>query len=780
MKRFIICIYLIEVFCGFSSQRYFVYVSENSGISNVVLYDISNSETRILTGFNDSGKIYSFSSTSDGSKIFLTRPSRNYGKENSTIWMINSDGSGLVDLVDISTTETILHVSVSPDNKKIVFTKNTKKYPDSYQIYLKDEAGNIVRLTNFDPNFWSSLYPIFIDNNKIIFELQNKSSNSIDICTINIDGTGLQNLTNNQFPYFPRIGKISLYGNKIIYGKQKNENGFYSNWGIYIYDIIKKEEIPVFENLYYGNIPPERQLDPQPVFISEEDILFIGTQNGTYYDLYLTNINSSNPYLQRITYSENPYLPYYFEIPYPLTKIVYSYENNIYLIDEKGEIKLFNPGKSVIFDNFGNWITYINNGIKIKRVEGGNEITVETDTNSKSPCFSSDGKWVLYIKNNDIYARKIDNLSYFKNLTNTPNIEKTEVVFSPDGTYLLYVGKINGKRYIFKLPVSLIENDILFGAPVNLTEKSYENYNPTISNDGNKIVFISTRNNIPELWEMDKNGSNQKKIIFSSNPPYYPSNPFFSSIDNYLYYLSDFPRKIYKVDLSSQFLSGEEVIYPVDDDRFSIGKIQQGIIDTKRENIYEFNYEGIPLKYKLKVNINKKYPNSFILEEIFPKEWALKEVKINGETINETNYVLTSETDTESRISIIFGTPGAHKVEDVVVELKFDISKCKEGDEYWVRGWTIDIDGRYITRGDSLFKIGKTYHPFDKDKDWEISDDELLTAIYYWVNNYQINGWPEDIENWDDYILQIINFWIKNGYKFDELKSKNRGEVVWD
>lgn len=56
---------------------------------------------------------------------------------------------------------------------------------------------------------------------------------------------------------------------------------------------------------------------------------------------------------------------------------------------------------------------------------------------------------------------------------------------------------------------------ITAGAPVDLTPLTSDNQQPSWSPDGNTIAFISTRNQLPELWLMNSDGTNQRKIIFS-------------------------------------------------------------------------------------------------------------------------------------------------------------------------------------------------------------------------------------------------------------------------
>ncbi len=794
IKKFKFLILLLMVggkvlFC--QCGKYILYVQENNNVSNLILYDATTSETKLLTHFQDEGEIYSISTDESGLKIIFTRKSPSNGRPNSTIWMMNYEGSGLCDLIEGDTQIDFKYAAISPDGEKIAYCANSLSVPDSYQLYVMDIKTKISsQLTNFQPPVECS-FPSFIDNETILFKVENKDDKLQDYYTVNIKGSDLTNLTNNsQFsPYFPKLGRplLNLDRNKIIFGKQiwDEDERKYSNWEIYSYDLSSENEQLLIDNLYYGNIEPEDQLDPQPCFIEGGEIAFIGTQTGVSYNLYITNTSSGNPYLQRITYNINPFLPYYSEMPFLPTKWAYvDNQGKIYIKDETGTETFIAYGHNPSFDYRGINLAYSNNGIKIKRLPDGDETTIETDITADFPVFSPDGKWILYIKNNDIWGKPVDNSLSPTQLTNSPDIEKEDLVFSPDGKYILYTGRVDGKKYIYKLPVSITYQPVPLinstGVPVNLTSQTYDNYQPTISEDGNTIVFISTRNQLPEIWKMDRNGNFQQKIIFTALPPENPSHPHFSPVNsNIIAYLSgSHPEYIYTADISSDTISGNVLPLSIKtSEKFSWVEAKNEIIDISRFIVYQNASPDIPFKYRINVNINKAIPNSLIVEETIPETWIVEEVKINDEV--KTDSTITVENGKQT-IKWLFGAAGICDVTDLIIQLKIDLNGDTTENEYTLTGSATDTDGKYLTYGDFFVRIDQPYIPVDTDENQKISDEELLNAIDLWATNSQIHGWPENPdEEWDLFLLDLIDFWAGNGYQYDSTESQNAGEPRW-
>lgn len=792
---FVIFFVLSFLTCCYAEQenKFLVYITETGNVGNLNLYNITTSETSLLTHFSDEGTVGSVSTDEAGNKIIFTRSSPNNGRINSTIWSIFIDRSGLSDLVNDDTEIDFKYAAVSPDGTKIAYCANTILKPDNYQLYsINLDGSSKTQLTFFtSPHPVICSYPIFIDNNDVLFKV--KMGAVEDYYTVNIASPAVVvNLTDNiSNPlYFPRLGRPLLNSekDKIIYAKQTQDFAGYSNWNIYTLDLNTSSENLMIDNLYYVGIDPLDQLEPSPTFVQDSQLSFIGTKNGATYDLYITILPVTNPYQQRITYSAFPYLPYFFTSLSLSTQFAYVSNGKVYLYDENGNITFSRNGNSPVFNWTGTNVAYVSSGIKTVRVDGSNETVIES-SDSNFPVFSPDSRWIAYVKNNDVWVKLTDLTSSPRQLTSSSSIQKEALSFSPDSKYILYTGITDeGERHIFKLPIVISYGTIPLidstGNPVDLTSATANNYNPAISPDGSLIVFISTRNQVQELWKMDTDGNNQQKIIFDENPPQNPEYPHFSPNDaDLLCYISGSPRRIWMVDFSQDNLSGQLVVPVIStSEKFSWGKIPSEIVDISRFLVFDTIDPQLPLKYNLSLNVNTgEMPESLLVEETIPETWLITEVKINGETKTESNIVLSNGRKT---YKWTFGTSGiAPVVENSIIELNIDLNSDSIGNGYYLAGAATTTEGKFLTAGDSYLILGYPYMPVDTGEtgqDWEISDEELLDVIDYWANGSQIHGWPIDIENeWDYWLLKLIDFWANGNYQYDQVESQITEEPRW-
>ena len=772
------------LFLSFSAtgeEQRVAYVSEQGGISNVILYDTATSETEILTSFQDAGEIYSISATGDGHTILFTRPSPDNGRTSSSIWSINTDGSGFTDLYEyLMGSEAdidLKYAAVSPDGTKIVYSRNSLLYPGIYHLFIKTPSETR-QLTSGNDFELEHAYPVFISDTEILFLLKDLNHTRHDYYAMNTDGTGITNLTQNNpeaSPYFPRLGRPchsgSLTQNFIIYAKQENNAGILTDWKICRLNVDSRQEEILFDNLYYPGINPPDQPDPQPVFMEGGDIALAGTQNSVDFNIFFTNIFSQTPYREQATFSSKNYLPFFFAVEPMAEQWLWETGEQVKTRNENGAENTIDEGSSPVFNRAGNHCAYRNNGIRMRRLGTASSLTVEPDTAAGYPAFSPDGRWIAYVKGNDIWARLVDMTNSPRQLTNSPLIEKEDISFSPCGRFIIYSGNDNGKRHIYRLPVSITYGAASLinptGLPANLTPDTEENYQPSFSPDGKTVAFISTRNQVRELWKMNANGTGQGKVVFHSSAPVNPAYPQFSPYDNNIIaYLSGTPMMIYTVDISAQSRSGNALFPAITTTgRFSWAKAPSGSIEIRRHVVLDTFYTDIPLEYRLNVSINRKQlPAGFIVEEKVPSAWVLVDVSINGNPPAGTDITVDGDRQT---IKWLFGGGGID-VADSEIDLTFDISGDTLGSSRRLTGG-ITLSGiKYITTGDSLITLGEPFIPVDTDRDWQIGDGELLDAIDMWAGNLQVNGWPVDTEEWDFWLLGIINFWAngENGYTY--------------
>ncbi|HPP67203.1 MAG TPA: hypothetical protein PKX05_04735, partial [bacterium] len=434
----------------------------------------------------------------------------------------------------------------------------------------------------------------------------------------------------------------------------------------------------------------------------------------------------------------------------------------------------------------GSIIAYANNGIYTVRTDGTTTpIQIDSAFASDYPEFSPDGFFVLYKKNNDIYARRADCSSEPTRLTYTSSVYG-DIRFSPQAQEIVFTGISNSQKHIFRCPVHISLTgsiSITAGSPVDLTPLTSDNYQPAWSCDGSTIVFISTRNKIAELWLMNRDGTGQRKILFSSSAPENPSNPCFATdSSSTIFYLSGSSKQFYTADISQPSISGALVFssFPSPSaESFFIGRRSENVIECERfVNIKERD-PAVPFTYFLTMHVDKipDSSKSAIITEIIPSGWELKDITINGAHPGQ----LTSNSATTGTLKWLFGPSGIADLQDSILQITLDIPDTEPyGSIKGFSGWCETNGIKTYTTGCSNIFIAEPFIPVDTDKNWQISDEELLYTISLWSQNGKISGWPDDVLTWDWWLLSVIGFWANaDGYAYDSDASKVSGIYIW-
>jgi len=775
-----------------SGQKQYVVYSQNSaagGYSDVIRYDTTTGETFFITGFSktDSGKILSISCFQD--IIYFTRSSVPNGRPNPAIWRVYIDGSGLTDFLSPDTTISYNHVAVSPDGNTIAYTANDADNPLVFQLYVCNSDGsNRTRLT-FDPT-WNCSYPVFLNNDTILFRVTKDQLE--DYYTATLTGNFV-NITNNQnlSPYFPRLGRPMVNYNRtaIIYGKQVQDISGYRKWAIYQLSPPDDtgSEVLLTDSLYFAQTDPLLQEEPYPAFYGTGDdrILFCGSLSGDVYQLYTVNIPIINPYFSALT--EGSYhisLPLVTLIPDISQRYVYTQSGYVYVRNQDGMATRLTSGsgnRNPSINRRGTMVAFASSsGLYTIRPDGTGLIQIDSNPLADYPEFSPDGMWVFYVRNGDVYARRADGSGTSIRLTFTGNVAG-DLRFSPSGQEMVLTGYVNSQRHIFICPVQISYSTmtVVAGTPVDLTSSTSENYQASFSPDGNTIIFISTRNQISELWLMNRDGTGQRKIIFTSNTPQNPASPCFSTgSSNIIYYISGVPQRIWRADISVQQIV--PVSTGISAEYLQVSAVPLNTIEGERLFGITERDPYIPFSYHLLMHVDKiPLPGSAILTELIPEGWVLTDVKING----STPVQMTSNGATAGELKWIFGPTGIAPVQDTVLQITIECQNPAAetyGEFRGFSGWCETSGIKTFTRGNSSIIIANPFIPIDRNCDWRISDEELLYSIYLWSINGRISMWPEDLSEWDFQLLSMISFWANpSGYVYNLTDSRSQGKYLW-
>lgn len=774
-----------------SQKQYLIYSQSAAGgtYSDIVRYDTTTGETFLVTGFSktDSGAILSVSSSQN--YIYFTRDSIPGGRPNPAIWRIYIDGSGLTDFLSPDTQISYRHVAVSPDGKTIAYSANDRDNPSNFQIYVCNSDGTNRRRLTLDPSMDCS-YPVFISNDVILFRTQKGYVENY--YTVTLSGT-LTNLTNNESlsPYFPRLGRpmVNFSGNTIIYAKQVQDVSGYRKWAIYSLsplDGTGTEQL-ITDSLYFAQTDPLLQEEPYPSFsgTSDDEIIFCGSLTGSVYDLYAVNVPVINPYFSRLTSGS-----FHISTPAVMTTLPvkqrYAYLQNgyVYVRNEGGIATRITSGSGnnhPSINKRGTMVAFAStNGLFVARPDGTGLIQIDSNPASDYPEFSPDGLWIFYVKNNDIYGKRSDGSGSPIRITYSGNVAG-DIRFSPAGQEFVFTGFVGARKHIFICPVQFSYNQPLSitpGTPRDLTPLTADNYQASFSPDGNTIIFISTRNQVPELYLMDTTGSRQRKIMFSSSLQNPVSVCFSRYSPDIIYFIQGTPPQIYTADLSQEQIT--PVASGISGEYLSVSNIPTDTIEAERIIGIKEVDPYIALTYYLLMHVDKiPLPSSAILTEVIPDGWRLKSVKING----TTPVQMTSNGATTGELKWIFGPAGIAPLQDSVIQITIEHTNPASqvyGEYKGFAGWCEISGGRAFTKGNSYILITNPFIPVDVNQDWKISDEELLYTIYLWSINGKISLWPESLSEWDFQLLSIISFWADtDGYAYDIINSRNQGKYLW-
>jgi Tol biopolymer transport system component/DNA-binding winged helix-turn-helix (wHTH) protein len=135
------------------------------------------------------------------------------------------------------------------------------------------------------------------------------------------------------------------------------------------------------------------------------------------------------------------------------------------------------------------------------------------DTPILSSALSPDGRYLAFADKTGFYLRQTDNGETHV-LPLPKNFDAQPAAWFPDGTHLLATWASGPQE-----PPSLWEISVMGGTPRRLADSGHD---PSISPDGSQIAFMKGSLGVPEVWLMQSDGSNARKLIGQEETPFGP------------------------------------------------------------------------------------------------------------------------------------------------------------------------------------------------------------------------------------------------------------------
>ena len=135
------------------------------------------------------------------------------------------------------------------------------------------------------------------------------------------------------------------------------------------------------------------------------------------------------------------------------------------------------------------------------------------------PTWSPDGSKIAFQSSRtgdrEIYVMNADGTDV-RNVTNRPGSEDDAPDWSPDGTKIIYWGGLTSVGF----NVYTVGTD---GSSIKQLTSGWLNAYPRWSPDGKQIVFVSARDSSQEIYVMDADGSDPKRITRNDHDDLFPA-----------------------------------------------------------------------------------------------------------------------------------------------------------------------------------------------------------------------------------------------------------------
>lgn len=262
-----------------------------------------------------------------------------------------------------------------------------------------------------------------------------------------------------------------------------------------------------------------------PVFSLDNTQIAFSSFRTDNSEIYLMNLDGQIKHRVTYTTDYNDTSPTFLSDP---NYIIYSSEPKS---SREAKVVIQSSGSTPIYTGFN--ITHIHSkvtqpilpisfGARVPRSSpSGNHIVYETNT---------DGNLEIYLM--DLSAADLSQLNPAdipkKRLTNN-DIDDGSPTFFPSGKRIVFVSSRNEVHQLYTI-------DIDGKNEKHINPSRYDTYNPTVSPDGKTIAFVSARDGDWEIYLVDSNGKNERQITSGIGRSIQPA---FSPDGRYLAYVSD-------------------------------------------------------------------------------------------------------------------------------------------------------------------------------------------------------------------------------------------------
>ena len=224
------------------------------------------------------------------------------------------------------------------------------------------------------------------------------------------------------------------------------------------------------------------------------------TNEAEYSNLYVCNTDGTDPTIILEDFSIERYLQWSPDG----SQIIFSTYNTIYTINSDGSGKKeLTEGISPSWSPDGNRIAFVNNyDVFLINKDSTNMTRLTFDKNKDviPVSWSSDGQFLAA----STFTGKIKIINLYDN--------NQSFSFGENELYLYPKWSPTNALILFTANQNIYTSDINGQNIQNLTALSSRNISPSWSYDGQRIAFVSTRDGNEEIYVMNADGSNQRRL----------------------------------------------------------------------------------------------------------------------------------------------------------------------------------------------------------------------------------------------------------------------------